>query len=83
MQRQATTVLLAEVRADFAHAMQNLQFQDWLPSERVFLEDPHVVGSPTLPAVHQAYQQLGTDLCERCPRRASTQPDQGALQYMI
>ena len=40
MQAQGITVLLCGVRADFAQAMKNLGFQDWLPADRVFLETP-------------------------------------------
>jgi SulP family sulfate permease len=83
MRDQGVTVLLAGVRADFAQAMENLRFQDWLPPERMFREDPAVVGSATLSAVRYAYELLGQDLCERCPRRASRATDQGDFYYMI
>ena len=77
------TVLLCGVRADFAQAMHNLHFSDWLPADRVFAENAAVTGSATLSAVRRAYELLGADVCENCPRRTTTEADQGALYYMI
>jgi SulP family sulfate permease len=83
MQQQGVTVLLAGVRADFAQAMQNLTFGKSLPPECVFREDPAVVGSATLAAVRAAYERLGDDVCENCPRRGSRKGAEGDLYYMI
>jgi SulP family sulfate permease len=83
MEKHGVLVFLAGVRADFAHAMHNLHFEKWLPSDRVFLEDPKVVGSATLSAVRRAYELLGNDVCDNCPRRASADPDYAALHYII
>ena len=77
------TVLLAGVRAEFFQVMQNLHFFDWLPTAHVFREDPAVVGSATLAAVRFAYEQLGDDICEHCPRRTHDGTDGGAAYYMI
>jgi SulP family sulfate permease len=74
MEREGVTVYFAGVRADFAEAMHNLKFHDWLPGERVFREDPEVVGSATLAAVRHAYRQIGMDVCEHCPRHSGDQP---------
>ncbi len=38
MHKQSVTVLLCGVREDFARAMQNLRFPEWLPADRVFRE---------------------------------------------
>ena len=81
--QQHVTVLLAGVRADFDQAMKNLLFQEWLPAEQVFLEDPAVVGSATMAAVRRAYELLGEDLCDACPRRGAKSPEGHALHYVI
>ena len=81
MQEQGVTVLLCGVRPDFAEGMTNLHFHDWLPRERVFLEDAPG-DSSTLAAVRRAYDLLGADMCDACPRRDKGQ-DSGTLYYMI
>ena len=83
MQAKGVTVLLCGVRPDFAQAMQNLRFQDFLPADRVFLEDAAQLGSATLAAVRHAYDLLGDDLCEHCPRRTPPEPANGAFYYQI
>ncbi len=83
MQEKGVAVLLCGVRADFAQAMKNLRFDDWLPNERIFLEDAAALGSSTLSAVRYAYELLGDDVCDVCPRRPTREPEQGALYYMI
>jgi sulfate permease, SulP family len=83
MRDQGVTVVLCGVRADFAQAMKNLRFNDWLPTDRVFLEDTATPGSATLSAVRRAHELLGDDVCERCPSRAPTGLEQGPLYYVI
>ena len=83
MQSKGVTVLLCGVRPDFAQAMQNLHFQDFLAAEHVFLEDATQLGSATLAAVRQAYDLLGDDLCIHCPRRTPPQPANDAFYYQI
>ena len=80
---KGVTVLLCGVRPDFAQAMQNLRFQDFLPADRVFPEDAAHVGSATLAAVRHAYELLGDDICEHCPRRTPPEPAKGAFYYQI
>jgi SulP family sulfate permease len=82
MQKLDVLVLLCGVREDFDRAMQNLRFDEWLPSERVFHET-EVTGSATLAAVRAGYDWLGADLCESCPRRGNQQPPSEPLYYMI
>ncbi len=81
MRELGVIVLLCGVRPDFARAMRNLRFREWLPEDRVFLEDAAAAGSATLSAVRHAYELLGDDLCENCPRRGETEPP--PLYYMI
>ncbi len=83
MQAKGVTVLLCGVRPHFVHVMQNLRFQDFLPAEHVFLENAAVLGSATLAAVRHAYDLLGDDLCEHCPRRTPPEPANGAFYYQI
>ena len=83
MRAKGVTVLLCGVRPDFAQAMQNLRFEGFLPPEHVFLEDAAHVGSATLAAVRHAYDLLGDDVCEHCPRRTPPEPSNGAFYYQI
>ncbi len=83
MQAQGITVLLCGVRADFAQAMKNLGFQDWLPADRVFLEDPSAPGSATLAAARHAYELLGPNVCDECPRRGMTEIGPKELHYRV
>jgi SulP family sulfate permease len=82
MKDKGVPVLLCGVRPDFAQAMKNLSFQEFLPSEQVFLEEPTHVGSATLAAVRHAYELLGDDLCDHCPRRTPPDPDE-TFYYQI
>jgi len=83
MRAKGVAVLLCGVRPDFAQAMQNLRFADFLPAEHIFLEDAAHVGSATLAAVRHAYDLLGDDLCGHCPRRTPPEPANGAFYYQI
>jgi sulfate permease, SulP family len=83
MHERGMTVLLCGVRADFAQAMENLRFQDFLPAGNVFREDPALLGSSTLAAVRHAYDLLGGDFCEHCPRRSPAEPANGTFYYQI
>jgi len=83
MEAAGITVLLCGVRPDFAHAMHNLRFHEWLSPDRVFMEDPALLGSSTLEATRHAYGILGDNLCPNCPRRVTVEPENGALYYMI
>ena len=56
MKGKGVTVLLCGVRPDFAQAMKNLRFSEFLPDEHVFLEDATKLGSATLAAVRYAYR---------------------------
>jgi sulfate permease, SulP family len=83
MQGEGVTVLLCGVREDFARAMHNLHFQNWLPADRVFREDKAAAGSSTLAAVRRAYEVLGDGACANCPRRSPPPPEEKPLYYMI
>jgi SulP family sulfate permease len=83
MEQQAVTVLLCGVRRDFDQAMKNLRFYEWLPADRIFRDNVGLPGSATAAAVRYAYDLLGDDLCDVCPRRKPPEPDSGALYYVI
>ncbi len=82
MEQERIVVLLCGVRGDFAQAMLNLRFQDWLPADRVFRVGP-TEESSTVEAVRRAYELLGDDLCVSCPRRGMTAPDRKEWYYVI
>jgi sulfate permease, SulP family len=83
MQAKGLTVLLCGVRPAFAQVMRNLQFEGFLPADRVFPEDPARLGSATLAAVRHAYDLLGGDMCGHCPRRTPPEPSDGTFYYQI
>ncbi len=83
MEQNAVTVLLCGVRVDFDQAMKNLHFHDWLPRERIFRENAGLPGSATAAAVRYAYDLLGDDMCDTCPRRKPAEPENGAIHYVI
>ncbi len=55
--RLGVTVLLAGVRPEFAKVLDNVQFKNWLPQDRIFPEE-HEIYTATLRAVRYAYQLL-------------------------
>jgi hypothetical protein len=64
-------------------AMKNLHFYDWLPQERIFRENAGLPGSATAAAVRYAYDLLGDDVCDTCPRRKPAEPESEAFYYVI
>jgi SulP family sulfate permease len=83
MRGRGVPVLLCGVRPDFAQAMRNLRFEEFLPEDQVFHEEPRHIGSSTLAAVRHAYELLGEDVCGHCPRRAPPEPDRETFYYQI
>ncbi len=82
MRAKRVTVLLCGVREDFFKAMKNVGFDQLLPADCVFLQDA-TPGSSTIEAVRHAYELLGADLCETCPRRGEPAASGEPLYYMI
>jgi sulfate permease, SulP family len=80
MQDRKVPVLLCGIRPDFQQALHNLRFHHWLPQDCIFLEDV-TMGSSTLTAVRRAYELLGNELCDFCPRRDTN--DKQNWYYMI
>jgi SulP family sulfate permease len=83
MRAKKVTVLLCGVRPDFAQAMRNLRFEEFLSADHIFLEDPARLGSATLAAVRHAYDLLGDDICDHCPRRSPPEPPSAVFYYQI
>jgi SulP family sulfate permease len=69
MRQHEVTVLLCGVRPDLADRLSNLRFNDWLPREHVFFEEPELHSS-TLKAVRYAYQILPQNSCQHCAQEA-------------
>ncbi len=57
-EKLGVTVLLAGVRSDLAKILDNTRFPNWLPADRIFLEQDEQY-SATLDAVRYAYKLLG------------------------
>jgi SulP family sulfate permease len=57
---RGVTVLLAGIRPDFARALDNARFKDWLPADRLFPEEDKIY-SATLRAVRHAYELLSQE----------------------
>jgi SulP family sulfate permease len=82
MKHRGVPVLLCGVRPEFGQAMKNLRFEEFLPADQVFLEEPKQVGSATLAAVRHAYELLGNNVCDHCPRRTPPEADE-TFYYQI
>ena len=62
-EKRSVTVLLAGLQPAFGKILQNVKFQTWLPSDRLFPEEGEKY-SATLHAVRHAYQLLGENAGE-------------------
>jgi SulP family sulfate permease len=82
MHAHKVTVLLCGVREDLAHSLHNLRSEQWLPPECVFREGS-VETPSTLLAIRRAYDLLGEDICDTCPRRYEIEKERGDWYYMI
>ena len=82
METRGVTVLLCGVQTGFANVMRRLHFQDWLPADRVFHEEPQVF-SATLKAVRHVYELIGENTCEHCRRNESSGSELRELYYLV
>jgi SulP family sulfate permease len=74
--------LLCGVRPEFAKAMGNLRFQDWLPADRTFPEEAEKF-SATLKAVRHVYDLLEQNSCDHCGHNELVGVDRQALYYLV
>jgi SulP family sulfate permease len=81
MKEKAVRVLFCGVRPDLARVLLSSGLMPLLGAGSVFLEVAAAPTSSTLAAVRHAYDLLGEDLCETCPRRGERERE--ALYYMI
>jgi sulfate permease, SulP family len=82
MQARGVTVLLCGIRPAFAEAMANLRFQDWLPADRIFLEEDEKF-SATLKAIRHIYEILGKNSCDHCGPNKEILTDGKPLYYLV
>jgi SulP family sulfate permease len=82
-QKEGLVVLLAGVRPDLGSAFGRLNFDAWLPRERVFAEEDES-DSATLKAVRKAYALLGDDNdCAHCRARIPAESTPRAAYYLV
>lgn len=81
MDREGVTVFLCGVRPDLATALTSMRFYDWLPPDRVFMEETELYSS-TLKAVRHAYDLAGDHPCEHC-RQILTESPASELYYLV
>jgi SulP family sulfate permease len=79
-QRRGVAVLLCGVRPALYRMFHKCGIEERVGQGRVFRETD-VVMSSTLEAVRHAYELIGTDLCQHCPRLGEA--DREVLYYMI
>ena len=82
MEKHGTTVLLCGVRPDFAKAMTNLRFHNWLAADRVFREEDEKFSS-TLKAVRHVHKLLGRNTCPHCQKNGTAAADRTAQYYLV
>jgi SulP family sulfate permease len=82
MEARGVRVLLCGVRHDVSKVLHNLGIEQRLGPNRVFREVTAGTFS-TLDAVRHAYELLGDDLCENCPRRQGKPGRDEGWYYMI
>jgi SulP family sulfate permease len=82
MEKQGTTVLLCGVRPDFAKAMKNLNFNDWFPADRVFLEEDEKYSS-TLKAIRHVHELMRNKPCSHCWQNSTVTDGVPAQYYLV
>jgi SulP family sulfate permease len=82
MKKQETVVLLCGIRPDFAKAMKNLKFDDWVPADHVFREEDEKF-SATLKAVRHVHELLKNNTCPHCRQNGTASADRQAQYYLV
>src|SRR5207237_6615239 len=84
MQAEHVTVLLCGLRPDLVKVINSSGLIRRLGSEKVFVfEETGAIWSSTLDAVRFAYEIVGRDVCEQCPRHADSLADKEGWYFMI
>jgi sulfate permease, SulP family len=84
MQEARVTVLLCGVRPDLMKVIEASGLSRRLGAERVFVfQETGRFWTSTLEAVRFAYETIGNDLCDHCPRRAESINEQEGWYYLI
>jgi sulfate permease, SulP family len=84
MQMADVTVLFCGVRPDLMKVIESSGLARRLGSERVFVfEETGKFWTSTLEAVRSAYEIIGDDVCETCPRHAESLNKKDGWYYLI
>jgi SulP family sulfate permease len=84
MQAARVSVLICGVRPDFMKVIDSSELLGRLGRDHVFVfEETGAIWSSTLEAVRFAYQILGNDICETCPRHSESLNEKDGWYYMI
>jgi SulP family sulfate permease len=68
LRSRGITLILTGVMPDLAAGLSSTKLDEWIDARRILHDHPDR-GSSTHDAVLSAYELLGSDLCETCPRR--------------
>ncbi|MEX2287421.1 MAG: SulP family inorganic anion transporter [Planctomycetaceae bacterium] len=78
------SVLLCGLRPDFAKVIDSSGLVRRLGRDRVFVfQETGAIWSSTLDAIRFAYEIIGNDVCETCPRHAESLSTKDGWYYMI
>lgn len=84
MRAARVTVLLCGLRPDLVKVLTSSGLLRQLGSEHVFaFEETGSIWSSTLDAVRFAYEVIGNDVCENCPRHAPSLSEKDGWYFMI
>jgi SulP family sulfate permease len=84
MREAGVAVVLCGIRPELMHALESGGIVKDLGVERCFVfEETGAIWTSTLEAVRFAYQLLGGDVCEICPRHAASLNDKDGWSYSI
>jgi SulP family sulfate permease len=84
MHEANVSVLICGVRPDFMKIIDSSDLLGRLGRDRVFVfQETGAIWTSTLEAVRFAYEIVGNDVCETCPRHAESLNDKDGWYYMI
>ncbi len=84
MQAAGVTVLLCGVRPEILKVLEASGLADRVGHDRIFVfEDTGKFWTSTMDAVQYAYQVIGNDVCETCPRHGEGLNEKEGWYYLI